>query len=87
MIPFRLAGLAHRRRSQVVEANNELINHALRLVLINVLPPEVVENKPALEAVDMVMSMDAWIRLRLDQKLSPEEAVVVIRRLVATQLP
>lgn len=87
LTPFRLAGLAHRRRSQVVEANNELINHALRLVLVNVLPPEVVENKPALEALDMVMSMDAWIRLRLDQKLSPEEAVAVVRRLVATQLP
>ena len=87
LTPFRLAGLAHRRRSQVVEANNELINHALRLVLTNVLPPEVVENKPAFEAVDMVLSMDAWIRLRLDQKLTPEEAVVVIRRLVATQLP
>lgn len=87
LTPFRRAGQAQRHRSSVVEQNVMTINQALRLVLVNLLPEAVVADQDTFEALDMVLSMETWIRLRLDQKLPPERAIAVIQHLLRALLP
>jgi AcrR family transcriptional regulator len=82
MMPFRRAGLAHAHTSEFVRGNNATIQQALRRALRAVLPPQLAEDADAFDALDMALSADAWIRLRIEQGLDPAHAQRVVRRIV-----
>jgi hypothetical protein len=46
---------------------------ALRVILEGVIPKDAV-GKPTLEALDLLLSFEAWNRLRREQELSPAQA-------------
>jgi len=85
-MPFRRAALAHAHYSRVIAANNKAIQAALRHTLADVLPSEVTADAPTFEAIDMVLCIDMWIRLRIDQNLKPAQAKAAVNRVIGALL-
>ena len=54
--------------------------------LQRLLPPEATQQVHLLEALDLTMSLDAWVRLRREQGLSADEARQVMRLAVTALL-
>lgn len=88
LLPFKRAADAHRHESAAIQAHHDAINTLLRARLKLLLPPHLENDAAAFEALDMLLSIDIWARLRLDQSLSPAVARTVVTnqlaRLVAT---
>jgi AcrR family transcriptional regulator len=71
--PFRRASDTRRHESQVLQEHHQRLTQALRLILEAVIPQDAV-SKPALEALDLLLSFEAWNRLRREQQLPPAQA-------------
>jgi AcrR family transcriptional regulator len=80
VMPYRRSGNVQRHRSTVMEDNNARLNQILRAILVNILPDSL--SSTEVEALDLIMCIDSWIRLRHDQKLTAEDAKAVMRHLV-----
>lgn len=74
-----LAAQVHRHQSPVVSAKLAHDVTRLREISRHILPAVVQQNTAVFEALDLLMSLDAWVRLRRDQKLSAEVALDVVR--------
>lgn len=81
--PFRRAGDIHRQRSQVLAADNARFVALGREILRRESPPELLQDKARFEALDMLLSFDAWNRLRRDQGLSPRRTVEALESAVS----
>jgi AcrR family transcriptional regulator len=81
--PFRRAGDIHRQRSQVLAADHARFVALGREILRRESPPELLRDKARFEALDMLLSFDAWNRLRRDQGLSPRRTVDALEIAVA----
>ncbi len=74
-----LAAQVHRHQSTVVAENIARDVARLRAISRHVLPASVQQNAVVFETLDLLMSMDAWVRLRRDQHLSANDALKVVR--------
>lgn len=72
--PFKRAEAAHRHRSRFLEQDVERLNGLLRERLRETLPPVLAEDRALFEALDLLLSFEAWERLRRDQNLGPRQA-------------
>ena len=82
MLPVKSAADAHRFRSKFLEAEHQRLVRLQREALRRVLPPSLSSGE-RFEALDLVLSFEAWRRLRQDQALSAKQALDVLRRAVA----
>jgi AcrR family transcriptional regulator len=82
VLPFKRAADAHRHESPSIQANHKAMTRLLRDRLALVLPPGLAGNAQAFESIDMLLSIDCWQRLRLEQQLD----AAVARRLIETQI-
>ena len=76
--PFKRAADARRLHSSVFEHANTRLVWALREILKRELPPEAAADPVLFESLDLLLSFEAWSRLRRDQDLSPDEARAVL---------
>ena len=76
--PYRRAGDAIRHRSPFIAANQARFVAMTRDLLRRQLPPEVIRDRTAFEALDLIMSFEAWSRLRREQGLSAKRAADVL---------
>jgi AcrR family transcriptional regulator len=72
--PFKRASEAHRHRSPFLEAGQARMVTTSRNILRQELPAELARDELAFEALDLLLSFEAWNRLRREQGLSPEQA-------------
>lgn len=79
---FKRAADAHRHESPTIEANHKAMNQMLRGRLAQILPATIAGNPQAFEAIDLLLSIDCWQRLRLEQLLDAAMA----RRLIDNQI-
>lgn len=84
--PFLEAGQMHRARSAVLKANHAKFVGALRAVVLERLPQSPKVEGFTIEALDLLLSYEAWQRLRRDQNLSASEAKAVLRQLMTRLL-
>lgn len=77
IFPFKHASGAHRHRSAFLEKGHARMVALLRSLLIQGLP-EACSDPARREALDLVLSFEAWSRLRREQGLSKDEALTVI---------
>ncbi len=77
--PFKRAEAAQRHRSRFLEQDVQALNLRLRALLMAMVPPELAADRPRLEALDLLLSFEAWDRLRREQALSVETAQAVLR--------
>jgi AcrR family transcriptional regulator len=76
--PFLISGQVHRHTSEAVDASFRRKVELERAVLQHILPKSLQEDTPRFEALLMMLSPEAWIRLRRDQGLSSEAAIAAI---------
>jgi AcrR family transcriptional regulator len=85
--PYKRAADVFRHRSKFLGSDYARLVSELREVLRRELPPAIARDKARLEALDLVLSYEAWSRLRREQALSPKRAQEVleaaVRRLIA----
>ena len=82
LTPFLRASRAHRHRSDVLNATHLCFVEKLRARLIAQLPPNAAQDFPRMEAVDLLLSFEAWVRLREEQKLSVVQAKTVVKHAI-----
>jgi len=78
MMPVRLASDARRHTSAVLQDDHERFTLGLREILKRVLPRGTVD-RPTFEALELLLSYEAWSRLRREQGLSIAEARKTLR--------
>lgn len=78
MLPIKSASDAHRARSKFLQTEHRKLTRMQRDSLRRVLPANVADGE-AFEALDLVLSFEAWRRLRQEQSLSAKQATGVLR--------
>ncbi|MBW8811995.1 MAG: TetR/AcrR family transcriptional regulator [Caulobacterales bacterium] len=81
--PFKRAADALRHRSRFLGSDHDRLVGGLRALLTAVLPPQIVSDPLKMEALDLLMSFEAWSRLRQEQRLPPDRAQAVVEAAVA----
>jgi AcrR family transcriptional regulator len=76
--PFKRAADVHRRGSPFLEAFHARMVATSRDILRRELPPEIIRDRGRLEAIDLLLSFEAWSRLRREQGLNARRAAEVI---------
>jgi AcrR family transcriptional regulator len=72
--PFKRSGALHRRASPFLERRHAAMVRRLRADLLRVLAELERAPAPLLEALDLLLSFEAWDRLRSDQRLGRDRA-------------
>jgi AcrR family transcriptional regulator len=84
--PFLRATSLLQRRSKYMDIDHARLVKALREILEQQLPPAVAGDQLKLEALDLLLSFEAWSRLRREQGLSAQRAqdtlAAAVRRLI-----
>ncbi len=86
VLPVKAAADAQRHRSPFLRRAHRNTTQSLREMLLFVLPKQIKDDPLRFEALDMVLSIEAWRRLRYEQRLSAKTASLVLKRSVAALL-
>jgi AcrR family transcriptional regulator len=78
------AAIIHRHGSPVLQSDHAMIQKELRNIMRDVLPSALAADRELCEALDAVMSIDMWRRLRIEQKLDTTAAAAIVHRLVSS---
>ena len=80
--PYKRASEVHRHVSPLLEANHGRLVEGLRTNLRRILPPAIADDQILLETLDLLLSYEAWSRLRREQGLTPKRAREVVEAAV-----
>ena len=83
IMPIKSAADTQRWQSRFLQEAHEDVVGLLRQMLQFLLPKEIKEDADTFEALDAVLSLDTWRRLRHDQNLSVKSARRVWEKMVA----
>jgi AcrR family transcriptional regulator len=86
IMPFKIAADVHRHQSPFVQNQGVEFVRLQRAPLARILPESTRANTPLVESLDLVLSFEAWRRLRKDQKLSVARARQTLVMLVGALL-
>lgn len=86
LTPYLRAAQAHRQRSAFLKRGHARFVKALREILIALLPAKVARRTQLIEALDLLVSFEAWDRLREDQGLDVARARRVLKSAIASLL-
>ena len=82
-MPFKRAADAHRHESPVIAAQHGAALALQRARLQDLLPPHLAGDQLAFETLDLLLSVETWARLRVDQKLPVATARTILERQIA----
>jgi AcrR family transcriptional regulator len=87
--PFKRAAEVHRHRSPFLAAAHARIVATARRTLADILPSQVRNDVALFEMLDMMLSFEAWSRLRREQGMSVDDASeaveAAVRRMIASR--
>jgi AcrR family transcriptional regulator len=87
VLPVWVAGGMFRSRSVVLQQEHHRLQAELRGIVLDVLPDPVRGDAVLVEALDAILSLDCWRRLRYEQGLPPDAAGDVVIRIVTALVP
>ncbi len=79
-LPIAVAAAVHRPGSPFLQAQHAEVATELRAILAAHLPADAAADAPCFEALDMMLSIEAWQRLRNDQRLAVGDAAAALKR-------
>jgi AcrR family transcriptional regulator len=82
MAPYMAAAIVHRHHSQFLRDRHAQFVVVLRALLVNRLPPNLAKDQVFVDAIDLLLSFEAWQRLRQEQRLSQAQARQVVVSIV-----
>ena len=74
LLPFKRAGDANRHMSPAIQAEHVRVREMMRHRLRSFLPGAIADDMLRFETIDMLLSFEAWQRLRDEQALDPHRA-------------
>ncbi|WP_296615342.1 TetR/AcrR family transcriptional regulator [Sphingomonas sp.] len=80
LLPFKRAGDAHRHMSPAIQAEHVRMLGMMRQRLRSFLPREITDDVVRFETIDLMLSFEAWQRLRDEQGLSVDVARRIVLR-------
>jgi AcrR family transcriptional regulator len=83
LLPLQIAADSPRTRSAALREGRRRLVQGQRDTLLAILPAEVQADAERVQALDLVLSFEAWRRLRIDQGADIVEARAVMRRMAA----
>jgi AcrR family transcriptional regulator len=86
MAPYMRAGIVHRHHSPFLREGHARFVAVLRSLLVQRLPPDIAKDQLFVDAVDLLISFEAWDRLRQEQRLSPARAREVVCSTISSLL-
>lgn len=84
--PYKQGSNVHRHRSPFLQADHARLVQTSRDILRRELPVEIARDRALFEALDLLLSFEAWTRLRRDQALSPRRAAEVLEETIGRLL-
>jgi len=84
--PFRAAADAHKHRSRFLAAAHGRLAVESREILKRLLPADAARDLAKFETLDLLLSYEAWSRLRREQGMSPKRAREVLDAAVRRML-
>jgi len=84
LTPFFLSSSLHRHQSVFLQEQSIRSARSQRGVLEKILPGHIRRERWLVDALDLVLSFDAWVRLRREQGLTRKQAMLVMRRSAQT---
>ncbi|MCY1647176.1 TetR/AcrR family transcriptional regulator [Caulobacter sp. SL161] len=81
--PFKRASEVLRHNSPTLRADNTKMVEISREILRRQLPPEIAKDRIRFEGIDLLLSFDAWNRLRRDQDLSPKRTTEILQAMIS----
>ena len=81
--PLLRAEQVHRAQSPVLQAAHTKFVAAQREILLQHLPKQPPHTRETIDAIDLLLSFEAWQRLRVQQRLSANRAKAVLRSALA----
>lgn len=84
--PFKRASAVHRHQSSVLTLDNARLVAGARDILRRELPAGLTGARNLFEAIDLLLSFDAWRRLRQEQELSVEATTEVLQAAISALL-
>jgi AcrR family transcriptional regulator len=82
VLMVNVAAAVHRSRSPVLQAEHVKIQAELRAIMMALVPDDWKADPELCEALDALLSMDLWRRLRLEQGLPASAATALLHRLL-----
>ena len=82
IVAFQRAGAVTRHRSKLLATRHATVVKISREIIVRQLPPEVAADRPLVEALDLILSVESWARLRFEQGLAPKAAREAVERAV-----
>lgn len=76
--PFLRAEQVHRAQSPVLQTAHTKFVAAQRKILLQHLPKQPAHTRETIDAIDLLLSFEAWQRLRVEQRLSANRAKAVL---------
>ena len=80
LLPFKRAGDAHRHTSPAIQAEHARILAMMRQRLRSFLPRAITDDDVCFETIDLMLSFEAWQRLRDEQRLPIDLARRIVLR-------
>lgn len=87
MLPIKTAADAHRYASEFLQNEHRKITKLQRNTMLAVLPQSITSQTDRVNALELMLSFEAWRRLRLEQKLSTKQAIATLRFMAQALLP
>lgn len=88
IMPFKRAADVHAARSSAVQEERAHLSDFQRRMVKRILPAELTATRPELlDALDLALCLDTWVRLRTVQGLSTEASLATILLLARSLLP
>ena len=81
-MPYRVAANFHKHHSTFMKENLIKWNEFERKILVKIVPAKVVEDITLFNALELTLSFDSWLQLRLDQGLTPKQAADTRQKMV-----
>jgi len=78
LLPLQAASEAHRIQSAFLQSEHRTLVKTQREILVSVLPAQIVNQPILVDALDLVMSLESWRRLRHHQRLTRKESQLVV---------
>ncbi|MEO9131585.1 MAG: hypothetical protein ABI240_10285 [Sphingomonas sp.] len=79
LMPFKRAADAHRHESASIQAAHARTLAVMRARLKTLLPEEIGEDELRFETLDLLLSIETWQRLRVEQNLSVRKARALLK--------
>jgi len=86
LMPYRVAAIYYRHKSEFISEHLKKWDYVTAQLLKNTVPFSVKEDTALINALELTLSFNSWIHLRMDQKLTPEQALNTHKRMYSVLL-